>query len=96
MTVPLSESSLFGPDIGEGDSLCIADGPFKNITLHMIQTSNYADYCISREFNQSRLDEGMGGNSIEGSCYYLPKSPQLSLTTSLGYEQYEQCFALDN
>lgn len=80
----LNESSVFDPDTGfggngVGDDGCVADGPFQNLTLHINQTSNYANYCLSRDFsstsfqtaNQTYIDAcyASGNYSEAWQCY---------------------------
>lgn len=51
-----ADSSLFDADTGfggdgGGDDGCVVDGPFANLTLHLNHTSNFANYCLTRSFN---------------------------------------------
>lgn len=63
----LSESIVFDPDTGfggngVGDDLCVSDGPFSNLTLHLTQFSNDANYCLSRNLNQTAFQDGDQAN----------------------------------
>ncbi|OJI96468.1 hypothetical protein ASPVEDRAFT_78237 [Aspergillus versicolor CBS 583.65] len=63
----LNESIVFDPNTGfggngAGNDLCVADGPFVNLTLHLTQFSNDANYCLSRNFNQTAFQDGNKSN----------------------------------
>lgn len=80
----LEEASILDADTGFGtgdvdDDGCIINGPFVNLTMHINQTSNSADYCLSRSLNQN-------GFNWANSTY---------LDTCLETDNYEdawQCF----
>jgi tyrosinase len=52
----IHEAAIFDPVFGfggdGGEDSCIQDGPFRDLTLHMSRESNYANYCLSRSFDQ--------------------------------------------
>lgn len=59
--IPYNASDVFDPDTGfggdgAGDDECVADGPFANLTLHLNHTSNFANYCLSRSFNEAGIE----------------------------------------
>lgn len=62
-TLPsLAESEVFDPDTGFGSGNldangCVADGPFVNLTMHLNATSNDANFCLTRDFNQTQFGQ---------------------------------------
>ncbi|KAF7536017.1 hypothetical protein G7054_g4866 [Neopestalotiopsis clavispora] len=54
----LADSAVFDPITGFGSGNldangCVADGPFVNLTMHLNQTSNNANFCLTRDFDQA-------------------------------------------
>lgn len=54
---PMNQSAVFDPITGFGSGTvdangCIVDGPFVNLTMHLNQSSNTANFCLSRELDQ--------------------------------------------
>ncbi|KAI0130350.1 amino acid transporter [Xylariales sp. AK1849] len=63
----LEEYSVLDPITGFGDGNltdagCVADGPFVNLTMHINQTSNAADYCLTRSLNQEGFNTSNSAN----------------------------------
>lgn len=58
----LQDSSIFDPITGfggngTGPDLCVSDGPFAGLSLHLDQTGqSTAPYCLSRNLNQAGFD----------------------------------------
>ncbi|KAH0441491.1 amino acid transporter [Colletotrichum camelliae] len=53
----LNQSTVFDAETGfgsfkNGENGCVADGPFVNLTMHLNQTSNNADFCLTRDLDQ--------------------------------------------
>ncbi|KAI0156123.1 hypothetical protein BJ166DRAFT_627146 [Pestalotiopsis sp. NC0098] len=58
----LVDSEVFDPDTGFGSGNldadgCVADGPFVNLTMHLNATSNDANFCLTRDFNQTQFGQ---------------------------------------
>lgn len=94
-TGTLEECSILDADTGFGtgdldDDGCVANGPFVNLTMHINQTSNYADYCLTRDLNENGftwanstyLDECMATESYEEAWYVCP-TPRSDLIPSI-------------
>lgn len=82
--IAFNESDVFDPDTGfggtgTGDDLCVTDGPFANLTLHMNRTSNYADYCLSRDFSPTSIQNG--NSTYVDACF-----------ASSNYSEAWQCY----
>lgn len=82
--ITFNESAVFDPDTGfggtgTGDDLCVTDGPFANLTLHMNRTSNYADYCLSRDFSPTSIQNG--NSTYVDACF-----------ASANYSEAWQCY----
>jgi hypothetical protein len=82
--IAFNESAVFDPDTGfggtgTGDDLCVTDGPFANLTLHMNRTSNYADYCLSRDFSPTSIQNG--NSTYVDTCF-----------VSANYSEAWQCY----
>lgn len=67
----MREAAIFDPDTGfggngTGKNSCVADGPFKNLTLHM--SNHHArgnSFCLSRDFDQDSFAEEAAANVEE-------------------------------
>lgn len=82
--IAFNESDVFDPDTGfggtgTGDDLCVTDGPFANLTLHMNRTTNYADYCLSRDFSPTSIQNG--NSTYVDACF-----------ASSNYSEAWQCY----
>lgn len=61
-TAPLQDAPVFDPVTGfggngTGSNLCVADGPFANLALHINDTGfAVSPYCLSRNFSQAGFD----------------------------------------
>lgn len=61
-TAPLQDAPIFSAATGIGGNgtgadLCVADGPFEDLTLRINVTGGAGpDYCLSRNFNQAGFD----------------------------------------
>ncbi|KAK9784031.1 putative Tyrosinase copper-binding domain-containing protein [Seiridium cardinale] len=80
----LTDCSILDADTGFGTGDldadgCVANGPFVNLTMHINQTSNSADYCLTRDLNAN-------GFAWAGSSYL-----DVCLATET-YEEAWQCF----
>ena len=54
--VNITSSPVFDPITGFGGngsspSLCVTDGPFKNLTLHIATNFTASNYCMTRNFS---------------------------------------------
>ncbi|KAJ0280285.1 hypothetical protein COL940_004403 [Colletotrichum noveboracense] len=53
----LNQSTVFDAETGfgsfkNGENGCVADGPFVNLTMHLNQMSNNANFCLTRDLDQ--------------------------------------------
>ena len=80
---PLFESVPGFGGNGTGSDLCIRDGPFANLTLHVRANLTSSDYCVTRNFNsclfkvaaQSNVDQCMAFTSFEKAWHCLENNP---------------------
>lgn len=92
-TGTLEECSILDADTGFGtgdldDDGCVANGPFVNLTMHINQTSNAANYCLTRSLsenaftwaNSTYLDECMATDNYE-DAWYVDNTSQDILST---------------
>lgn len=93
----IEDCSILDADTGFGtgdvdDDGCIVNGPFVNLTLHINQTSNYADYCLSRSLdedgfewaNSTYLDECLATDNYEDAWQCFGNSPHTAGHAAIG------------
>ncbi|KAF3020233.1 hypothetical protein E8E14_011968 [Neopestalotiopsis sp. 37M] len=87
----LADSAVFDPITGFGSGNldangCVADGPFVNLTMHLNQTSNNANFCLTRDFdqasflmaNRSNVDECMAIGNYTNAWNCWGTNPHLA------------------
>jgi tyrosinase len=87
----LADSAVFDPITGFGSGNldangCVADGPFVNLTMHLNQTSNNANFCLTRDFdqasfliaNRSNVDECMAIDNYTDAWNCWGTNPHLA------------------
>ena len=93
----ITSSSIFDPKTGFGgngssSSLCVLDGPFTNLTLHIASNLTSSNYCVTRNFNlcsfkaaaQKHVDDCMLLQKFEQVRSCLKNGPHASGHSGVG------------